>query len=43
VGSKYFGNKHDSTPSNKKGKRTVGKKSGGKKVGAGVRKVGRGN
>lgn len=42
MGSKFFGNKHDNKTSNKDTKSTISKKGGGKKVGAGVRKAGRG-
>ena len=42
MGSKFFGNKHDSKTSDKNTKSTLSNKGGGKKVGAGVRKAGRG-
>lgn len=42
MGSKFFGNKHDNKTSTKNTKSKLGKKGGGKKVGGGVRKAGRG-
>jgi hypothetical protein len=43
MSSKFFGNKHDNKTSSKNTNNKIKSKGGGKKSGAGVRKVGRGS